>query len=477
MKRQIIKKFLIFLTLTFLSISAFIIRLNNFKKHQMRTIDEIVYYTMGSQMAKNILDYNTIPYGKKLMASGRKLPKYFSEPLFKHPPVFSLLISFSIRIFGDKLLSAEYISLTAGILMIPLIYLLATLIFDWKIGLISALFLWLDPITIMCSQKVWMGTTIAFFVLLSAVLFISALKYNKNWLFILSGISAGLAVNTKYTGILITIAITIFAIIYKKNLFKNKYFIISLGLPIIMLMPWFYWNYKVYGIKSVLRHPELLALVKDIKRLSKIIPIFLLAGIGTILYKKIKKNNKSNIWYYFTNNKNIKNNNILSSLSYILILTIICIFLKNALLHSLQPRHIPFTSWMFGVFLNETPSFYFRRLIEYSFIYTLSFIYLFSYTPNRKPEASLISISAGIILTFFIMWGNYQSRYILSAIPFLIILGVKLWFQLFNKVSKSSNTLIYFLGRLGLRVLLIYILLKTYLLDVLLSFTNNMCYF
>ncbi len=475
MKRQIIKKFSIFLTLIFLTISAFIIRMDNFKKHQMRTIDEIVYYTMGSQMAKNILDYNTIPYGKKLMATGRDLPKYFSDPLFKHPPIFSLFISFSIKIFGDKLLSAEYISLLAGILMIPLIYSLATLIFDWKVGLISALFLWLDPVTIMCSQKVWMETTIAFFILLSAVLFISALKYNKNWLFILSGISAGMAVNTKYTGILITIAITIFAIIYKKNLFKNKYFIISLCLPLIMLIPWFYWNYKVYGIKAILKHPELLALIGHIKRLLKIIPAFVLISIGIILYKQLKKDNNINL--YASNKQSIENNNMLSILSYIIISIIICIFLNQALLHSLQLGHIPFTSWMFGVFLNEPPSFYFRRLIEYSFIYTFSFIYLFSYDPNRKNEASLITISAGIILAFFLLWGNYQSRYILSAIPFLIILGVKLWFQLFNAVSKSNNTFIYFSGRLGLRVVLIYILLKTYLLDVLLSFTNDMCYF
>ena len=63
--------------LSVLTASAFFIRLENFKKSNMRTIDEIVYFRMAVQMSRNPADYNTIPYGEELKAGGRDLPDYF----------------------------------------------------------------------------------------------------------------------------------------------------------------------------------------------------------------------------------------------------------------------------------------------------------------------------------------------------------------------------------------------------------------
>ena len=153
-----------------------------------------------------------------------------------------------MKIFGVNFLSAAYVSLFFGVLLIPATYLLGALLFNSGIGICAAVFMWIDPVGIMTSQKIWMDTTITFFMITGVLLFAASLKSGKNSLFIWSGVACGLAVLTKYTGIFATINIGLFALVHQRDLFRNKFFITSLALPFIMLIPWFFWNYTVYGI-------------------------------------------------------------------------------------------------------------------------------------------------------------------------------------------------------------------------------------
>lgn len=469
-----IKKILIILFLAFLTISAFLIRLSNFKNSPARSIDEIVYYRMGKQILQEGLSgYNTIPYGREMAATGRPLPPYFFEPLFKHPPLFTFLITLSMKIFGPMLVSAEYISLLFGVFLIPLVYILGTVLFNRRIGLFSAFFLWLDPVTIMCSQKVWMETTIAFFTLLSAVFFAKGIKSNNDWFFILSGVSSGLAVNTKYPAVLITAAFVFYAFFSDKDLFCNQKFRISLALPFFCLLPWMYWNYRVYGLKSIPQHEELNALFKII--LSKWTIVFLLGIIlPAALWLKKNLSSQGNAARPATEPLPSSSLRRIS----ILFLFFLGILLKDNLLRSIQFNHLPLVSWGGGViYANESSLFYLGRLIEYSFVYALAFIALFRYQSHHDPEVAFLRSSAFIILIFYIMWGNYQSRYILTAIPFLVILGVHFWTESFEKIKSLKNRLVYVLGAGGWTAVMIYTVAKTYAIDLLLSYPNNMCYF
>jgi len=173
-------KALIITMLGLLTVSAFFIRLENFKNTKLRSIDEIVYYRMAEQVfSDGLAGYHTVPYGKELAATGRPLSEYFFQPLFKHPPVFTFLAALSMKVFGPNINSAGYVSVAMSVLMIPMIYLLGTLICDRRVGILSAVFLWVDPVSIICSQKIWMDSAIAFFTLLSALLFILGIKRNN----------------------------------------------------------------------------------------------------------------------------------------------------------------------------------------------------------------------------------------------------------------------------------------------------------
>jgi len=244
-----LRQLLTLIFLTFLTLSAFFIRLNNYENSSLRSIDEFVYFQLSMQLADHPFTYNSIPYAKYLMARGRKLPKYFTQPLFKHPPLFSYLGGLSIKIFGKKLISVFYVSLLLGVLMIPLIYWLGTIAYDWRVGLLASLFLWMDPVSIMTGQKVWMDTSIGFYTLAAISLFIYGVKSGNDRFFFWSGIFSGLATLTRYNGFLVSIIIAVYALIYARPLFKNKSFLISLCIPLLMLTPWFYWNWKVYGFE------------------------------------------------------------------------------------------------------------------------------------------------------------------------------------------------------------------------------------
>jgi len=97
-----------------LIVSAFFLRLNNFNNSDMHAIDEFVYFRMALQVNNDISDYNSIPYGKVLTKSGRKLPAYFFDPLFKHPPLFTYLLAASMKSSNNKFQAAAYFPILFG---------------------------------------------------------------------------------------------------------------------------------------------------------------------------------------------------------------------------------------------------------------------------------------------------------------------------------------------------------------------------
>lgn len=465
----------VWIVLTVLTFSAFFVRLENFKNTRARTIDEVVYFRMAVQMSQNLADYNTIPYGKELQAGGRDLPEYFFQPLFKHPPVYSLLNTWMIHLFGPTLLASFYISLLSGVLAIPLVYLLGRLIFSELVGLLAAVFMYLDPVSIMSSQKVWMDSPIAFFTLLSVVFFAYALKTQKDYFYLLTGLAAGLAMLTKYTGGLILIVYILYACAYKKKLFLNKTFLINLTLPFIMLIPWIFWNFQVYG-ESTLRlqsHQE--PMVGKIIQYFPFLVASILIGTGLIwLYVKQIMAKTPNVQP--EKSLNNQENKLLEKASIIVVICFLSL-LSEQIKQAFQLTHVPLVTWYQGAFAGEPPTFYFGKLIEYFPVYIFAFVSILLFHRQENDKAPLIRISAILIVLFFIAWGNYQSRYIASSLPFLLILAADMIVRLFQGIHKINSFLVRGTASAGLAIFLVYILVKVMLINQMVSFTNDMCYF
>ena len=88
--------------------------------------------------------------------------------------------------------------------------------------MLTTFFLWADPVSIICSQKVWMESVLSFFTILSIYLFAYAVQRHKDIYFLFAGISAGLAALTKYPGFLALIIILSYALGYERRLLKIK---------------------------------------------------------------------------------------------------------------------------------------------------------------------------------------------------------------------------------------------------------------
>jgi len=110
-----------------------------------------------------------------------------------------------------------------------------------------------------------------------------------------------------------------------------------------------------------------------------------------------------------------------------------------SVIRSLTFGYLPTTSWHQGLFAFELPTFYFGRLIEWSTLFILSFAAFFIHVEGNKDRKYILLISSLVILVFFMVWRNYQSRYILMSIPFLIILGANFWWGVLKKIDLMPN--------------------------------------
>jgi 4-amino-4-deoxy-L-arabinose transferase-like glycosyltransferase len=190
------------LFLSFLAISSFFIKWHNFRHTALRTTDENVFYSIAKQLTAHPFMYNSRGYVQRAQKDPR-LPEYLSAPLFKHPPLFSYTLAFSLKIFGDREFSVALIPLLCGSLLIPLVYFLARLVGDDKVAVLSALLIYMDPLTIISSQKVWLDSMLTSFATLSLYFYLKGFHRQKGSYFILGGMTAGLAALTKYPGILV----------------------------------------------------------------------------------------------------------------------------------------------------------------------------------------------------------------------------------------------------------------------------------
>lgn len=127
-----------------------------------------------------------------------------------HPPLFHLLTSWSIKIFGLQEWSMRLISALAGIGLIYFGYLLAKKFINQKIALIFSLLLVISPYFIYFSQEARMYSLFGFFSLASFYYFLSALKEPKAKYFLAYAISACLMIYTQYLGFVVILAQVIY---------------------------------------------------------------------------------------------------------------------------------------------------------------------------------------------------------------------------------------------------------------------------
>jgi len=473
------------LLLSVIVVMSLALRFYGFDRPHGLTFDEGLYADLLAEQFKvDPMNYSTQEAYRYQVAQGQRMPKYLDRPLFKHPPFYNYLIALNYRIFGSSHLSAVSVSIIFGSLMIPLVFLLGKEFYDERVGLLAALFLCFDPVHWVCSEKIWMETTMSFFILAAVLFYIYGLK-KPEW-FLTSGVCAGLAVMTKYPGALALIIIFICAILLDRQVFKQKGFWMLLGSALIICAPWIAWNWRVYGnLDGALITAHQLGFHLDSavgilkSNVGIMVLIFILSGIAFLLRKKVKLAFEGGM----APEKSVMRNR---AVWYIMALIFVLAFALWPLLRDMSWMAVRWntdikTGWS-NPFTFGPWSFYITRLVELSPIYIFSFLAIpFAFTDNKGDKVLLLS--ALMILGAFILLGNYQSRYIMSAVPFLLILSARSSLWCYDRLRPergqevSGNSAWILLIKLCLAGAMFYFVIKTLHTDIQLAIGPDFGYF
>jgi 4-amino-4-deoxy-L-arabinose transferase-like glycosyltransferase len=425
---------------------------------------------MALQMSEDPFDYNTIPYGQELAASGRELPAYFRKPLYKYPPLFTMLTAVGVKFLSNDLFAVFLVPLLSGVLLIPLAYLLAVRVFGRPAALLAAVFVYLDPVTIACSQKIWIETTLVFFSVASLLFFVHGLCSSRGFWFVLSGLACGLAVNIKYPGIFLAGIFALYAFLHQRELFRNRSFLLCLFLPLLTLVPWVIWNVEVYGGNFFLEHFGMHIGLEHWASIGGNLAVFLVIGTAALIAGVFFKDRIKSFWAGYYDEESGKRLRNVLTVSF-------CIVFMAHILRALQFTHVPTNSWQYKMFINELPSFYIGRLIEFSLINLLGFLALFRKEPEPNRGRELVKIALLFYLLFYTLWGNFQSRYVMLGGVLLIVLGSQYCVRLFKAARRLPPGPARSCGTAAVVLGLAYILLKTVHLNQVFTFPNDFCYF
>ncbi|MEK6983790.1 MAG: glycosyltransferase family 39 protein [Nanoarchaeota archaeon] len=180
----------------------------------------------------------------KFMADNLRIP--FDESLgrskfepFWPSPLFHLIAAFFYEFLGE--FGLKLVPFMFGSLSLMLAYLIFKKFLDDKQTFYATLFMSFLPIGIDYSILGYPESTVMFFVILS-------IYFAANQRFFLSGISAGLVILAKFTGVFVIPTLLFLAYRHSKNTkerIKNLVYVTIV--PLIVSMPWFIRNWLLLG--------------------------------------------------------------------------------------------------------------------------------------------------------------------------------------------------------------------------------------
>ncbi|MFC1667485.1 glycosyltransferase family 39 protein [Candidatus Omnitrophota bacterium] len=465
---------LMFIVLLF----SIFIKPKSLETRMILSFDEILYNKMANQIRIDLTDYNGLSFYKyiKRRNPNLTLPGYFTKPLFKHPPMYSLILTLPKRLGFEKPKEANYFSFYVALLLPFLAFFIAWQLFDKRTAFFAFLFLSIEPVYWLCSLRVWMGCTLTLFMYLSILFFILGWKNDKYY--ILSGVFLGFSLLTKYTGVLVAPIILIFAATYKPELFRNIKFYLIFIIAFLIFMPWIIWNIKVYGnfLSTIMFHKDTSTdiLNKDALFMDKLTlliekphyMIFLLLS-GLAMYWVAFKG------YIARIEQGIRRNEILSVAAVVLFLIFIFSlkdvkqgFIETILLNKLPPISQDYPN----PFINEPWSFYIGHFLKMSPIFILSYLGLF-FLNSRNEGDKLLLVAVLLIFLFCIIWKGNQSRYALSAIFALTILASRSFFWFWDALGRIREIFFRRLLKSMSICVIFYFFLKTAIVGIKLTTT------
>lgn len=163
------------------------------------------------------------------------------RPVTRVPPLHPHLLGLAFRFLGPTVASAQCMSVVFGALCVGIIYALGESLFNWRVGLLAALFLMTSARGEFWrySNRVLNDIHLTFFVLLTLYLLCLHWRHGKWWVGAGAGISLGLGLLTKELAVLV-LPLFIPAFLFRQDPLGKKLvaLFISLSLAASLILPW-----------------------------------------------------------------------------------------------------------------------------------------------------------------------------------------------------------------------------------------------
>ncbi len=247
--------------------------------------------------------------------------KHLDLSYYSKPPLIAYMNAVSTSILGDTEIGVRINAILLGGLIPIILYYIAKEVLKKyfpdkesveKFSFFATVLLYGTIGYNLASILFLTDSPLLFFFTLTVLFFWKSVEYNKPYLWILTGISAGLGFLAKYSMVLILPPLVLFLAIFKREVLKNKWFYISILIASIFTLPVIIWNYMYDWISfkhvSSLEgaHIKEVSIKKSIQNIGDyiggqilIISIFYLPFLIYALYKTIRDIKKKEIFYLF----------------------------------------------------------------------------------------------------------------------------------------------------------------------------------
>ena len=379
--------------------------------------DEIVLLTLGKNLQGGWSHYHVREWYEQERIAGREAPAYLGRPLFKHPPLMATMLSWAGEPGLRGTRNAFMLMFGFGVLVCAAVYGLARFLLTPMWSLVPAAMAWVDPLLWVGSVKVWLDLPLTLFC--AAGLGFAWRGRSSPGAFLGMGICFGLAFLTKYPAMAVWAAAVVL-LWTDKSFHKGPFFGWGCALPWLMLTPWLVWNLRVSGW-SALDFEESRHAFRVLGTNLWAVVAVAIAG-GFIVWKRRGLSNEPDDM--------LRGRRLLLALFF---LAVVGLFLFHSWFSG---RQEPRASLGVHFFSGERAWFYLDRLLSLDPLLWPGLVALF--WRRLPPPANFLRWVALAFGLVFSIWGNYQSRYIMPAVPVVCVLSAWSLFQISDYLSKPG---------------------------------------
>lgn len=161
---------------------------------------------------------------------------------YSKPPLVAYANYISAYLFGNNELSVRINAIISGFLLALVVFKFAEELFDSKkLAFFSGIILLVMPFYQYTSVFFTTDSLIILFWTITQYFQLKALKYNEGRYWVFTGVFLGMAILSKYTALAYYPVIGLYALLFKPDMLRNKYFYMSMLVSVLMLTPILYW--------------------------------------------------------------------------------------------------------------------------------------------------------------------------------------------------------------------------------------------